>query len=229
MCIRWHRSTRFCWPIRGLFRPLRGYPRPTLKSTTRISTFLLLLMPRIPFTRRWVETAGGDTGSSDMELDLLILPGGVISGQIAKGEVLAWLRGEAKHVPIIASVSNGALVLGAAGLLDGRVATMHWEDVSALQELCPTIHIERNMRYVDTGEVVTSAGVSAGIDMSLHLIDRLLRRRAGCNYSPSDSPGRWADGCCARRMAPGPCAGRELRPSCFRTLGAHSTLTGQSA
>ena len=110
----------------------------------------------------------------DMELDLLILPGGVISGQIAKGEVLAWLRGEAKHVPIIAPVCNGALVLGAAGLLDGWVATMHWEDVSALQERCPTIHIERNMRYVDTGEVVTSAGVSAGIDMSLHLIDRLL-------------------------------------------------------
>ncbi len=71
------------------------------------------------------------------------------------------------------SVCTGALVYAAAGLLSGRPATTHWESLDLLAELDPTIDVNPEARYVDDGDVITSAGVSAGIDMALHLVARL--------------------------------------------------------
>ena len=75
-------------------------------------------------------------------------------------------------VPVMASVCSGALVYAAAGLLTGRRATTHWASLNALSELDPTIHTEVDARFVDDDDIVTSAGVSAGIDMALHLVAR---------------------------------------------------------
>lgn len=71
------------------------------------------------------------------------------------------------------SVCTGALVFAAAGLLRGRPATTHWRWLSRLAELDPTILLRPDDRFVDDGPVITSAGVSAGIDMALHLVARL--------------------------------------------------------
>jgi transcriptional regulator GlxA family with amidase domain len=71
------------------------------------------------------------------------------------------------------SVCTGSLVYAAAGLLTQRRATTHWASLNLLSELDPTIVTDVDARFVDDGDVVTSAGVSAGIDMALHLVSRL--------------------------------------------------------
>lgn len=109
-------------------------------------------------------------------LDILIVPGGVVDAEVANGTVREWLATQAGHVPLIASVCTGAFLLGAAGLLRGRRATTHWEDIEALARACPDTVVMPGVRWVDEGDVVTSAGISAGIDMALHLVARTAGR-----------------------------------------------------
>jgi transcriptional regulator GlxA family with amidase domain len=90
--------------------------------------------------------------------------------------VIAWIGRMAREAELTASVCTGALLLAAAGLLDGREATTHWEDVAELQAGWPQVKVRADQRWVDTADVVTSAGISAGIDMSLHLVERLASR-----------------------------------------------------
>ncbi|NKQ55360.1 helix-turn-helix domain-containing protein [Amycolatopsis sp. K13G38] len=72
----------------------------------------------------------------------------------------------------IASICTGAFVLAAAGLLDGKRATTHWRSAADLRELYPGVEVEENVLYTDSGDVLTSAGVAAGIDLCLHMIRR---------------------------------------------------------
>lgn len=109
-------------------------------------------------------------------IDLLIIPGGVVSGPLANPDVIAWIAACAAKSRITASVCTGAFLLAQAGLLDGKPATTHWEDRAELQARFPKLQVEHGVRWVDTGPVVTSAGISAGIDMSLHLVERLTDR-----------------------------------------------------
>jgi transcriptional regulator GlxA family with amidase domain len=107
-------------------------------------------------------------------LDVLIHPGGQGTRRLMRNpQHLAWVRAQAATVPLMTSVCTGALVYAAAGLLAGRPATTHWESLDLLNELDPSIDVNPDARYVDDGNVITSAGVSAGIDMALHLVARL--------------------------------------------------------
>jgi transcriptional regulator GlxA family with amidase domain len=74
------------------------------------------------------------------------------------------------------SVCTGAVLLAAIGLLDGKAATTHWGSIDWMREHHPDVEIRENVRFVDQGPVVTSAGVSAGIDMALHILDRMHGR-----------------------------------------------------
>jgi len=74
---------------------------------------------------------------------------------------------------VTASVCTGAFLLAQAGLLEGKQATTHWEDLAGLRRLFPGVDVIEGRRWVDLGSIVTSAGISAGIDMSLHLVARL--------------------------------------------------------
>ncbi len=105
-------------------------------------------------------------------LDILVVPGGLTPRTERDEKVIAWLAREAQTATVTASVCTGAFLLATAGLLDGRDATSHWEDVDDLQQRFPEIRVRRGVRWVDEGAVVTSAGISAGIDMSLHLVRR---------------------------------------------------------
>jgi transcriptional regulator GlxA family with amidase domain len=110
-------------------------------------------------------------------IDVLIYPGG--SGNrahIGDETYRKWLRGLADGGTLMTSVCTGALVLADAGLLDGRPATTHWGYLSQLTELGTNIQPRAQDRFVDDGDVITAAGVSAGIDMALHLIARLHSR-----------------------------------------------------
>jgi len=112
------------------------------------------------------------------QADILIVPGGVMTAPLKCGETLAWVKQEAAQAPLTASVCTGAFVLARLGLLDGRRATTHWEDIAELRETYPHLDILENTPFVDTGGIVTSAGISAGIAMSLHLVGRVLGRDA---------------------------------------------------
>lgn len=106
--------------------------------------------------------------------DVLLVPGGQgTRPQIGDADVQSWLRGTASSGTLMTSVCTGSLLLADAGLLDGRAATTHWASLEALGELGEGIEVRADDRFVDAGEVVTAAGVSAGIDMALHLVGRL--------------------------------------------------------
>ena len=90
----------------------------------------------------------------------------------------------------MASVCTGSLVYAAAGLLTGRPATTHWASLNLLSEIDPTIRTDVAARFVDDGDLLTSAGVSAGIDMALHMVarfagtERAREVRRGIQYDP---------------------------------------------
>jgi len=113
------------------------------------------------------DTTWADVG----KLDLLVLPGGDTRPLQADDGFLERLRGVAGSGTLMTSVCTGALVYAKAGLLDGRPATTHWSALDRLADL--GVNVDREARFVDDGDVVTAAGVSAGIDMALHLVARL--------------------------------------------------------
>jgi transcriptional regulator GlxA family with amidase domain len=114
------------------------------------------------------------TWESAPPLDVLVYPGGAgTRRELADEAVLDWLRGLRAAETLMTSVCTGALVYAAAGLLDGRPATTWWGALDRLGELGDAIAVRPDDRWVDSGEVVTAAGVSAGIDMALHLVARL--------------------------------------------------------
>ena len=108
-------------------------------------------------------------------LDILVVPGGYGTRREMKNPVvLEWIVRQAPHVQYLLSVCTGALVLGTAGLLDGLAATTHFMAFDELRAVAPRTEIRESSRIVDNGRVILSAGVSAGIDMSLHVVSRIL-------------------------------------------------------
>jgi transcriptional regulator GlxA family with amidase domain len=109
-------------------------------------------------------------------IDLLVIPGGWTGPQLQNPVVVEWVRMVSGHARITASVCTGAFLLGAVGLLDHHDATTHWSAIDELARHVPAARVQRQVRWVDQGSLVTAAGISAGIDMSLHLVERLLSR-----------------------------------------------------
>lgn len=124
-------------------------------------------------------------------VEVLLHPGGRGTRPLTRDAAyLDWVRHQRATAPLLTSVCTGSLVYAAAGLLAGRPATTHWSDLEELAELDPTIKLRPDDRFVDDGDVITSSGVSAGIDMALHLVarlagvDRAKEIRRGIQYDP---------------------------------------------
>lgn len=109
-------------------------------------------------------------------IDILVIPGGVVEAELAKPGVIDWIGQQAGSAHLAASVCTGAFLLGKTGLLKDRSATTHWEDVADLRTLLPDTEVVEQLRWVDEDQVITSAGISAGIDMSLYLVARFAGR-----------------------------------------------------
>ena len=108
------------------------------------------------------------------EADVLLVPGGRGTRPLTKDEpTLDWVRAGQARGALVTSVCTGSLVLAAAGLLRDRPAATYWGSFDELRALDATIDPRPDERFVDSGEIVTAAGVSAGIDMALHLVARL--------------------------------------------------------
>lgn len=106
--------------------------------------------------------------------DILVIPGGQgTRTAIDRPALIAWIRERAAVAEITTSVCTGSFLLAQAGLLAGKAATTHWGSITYLRQAFPDIDVREQARWVDEGAVVSSAGVSAGIDMALHVIARL--------------------------------------------------------
>lgn len=110
---------------------------------------------------------------------ILVVPGGAgTRAVLKKAALLEWIRRCAKTAEVVASVCTGSLVLGRAGLLDGLTATTHYQTFAELRTIAPAAGVVEDARFIDHGRIATSAGISAGIDLSLHLVARLLGAEA---------------------------------------------------
>lgn len=110
-----------------------------------------------------------------MEADILVIPGGRGIRKVVKDpETIEWVKAVAQRAELVLSVCTGSMVLAKAGLLDGLSATTHHTVFDEFEAMAPQTRLLRGERFVDNGRVITSAGISAGIDMSLHVIERLF-------------------------------------------------------
>jgi len=106
-------------------------------------------------------------------IDILVIPGGFgTRGLLGDAAALAWIRDAASRASLVTSVCSGALLLAQNGLLRGRRATTHWAALDLLASLDATIDVQRGVRVV-SDTIVTSAGVSAGMDMEFAVVEKL--------------------------------------------------------
>jgi transcriptional regulator GlxA family with amidase domain len=107
--------------------------------------------------------------------DLLLVPGGQGTRREMHNAVLTdWIKARSQEAELVMSVCTGALLLAKAGLLDGLEATTHHGAIDLLREAAPKTMVHADRRFVDNGRVVCSAGIAAGIDMSLYVVGKLL-------------------------------------------------------
>jgi transcriptional regulator GlxA family with amidase domain len=108
-------------------------------------------------------------------LDILVVPGGWgTRREVSNDRLLDWIAAQDRATSLTTSVCTGAFLLAARGLLDGLPATTHWASIERLRQTHPSVIVRDDERFIDNGHIVTSAGVSAGIDMALHVVGRLL-------------------------------------------------------
>jgi transcriptional regulator GlxA family with amidase domain len=106
-------------------------------------------------------------------LDILVVPGGWgTRKEIENTNLIRWIADRGRQVETLTSVCTGAMLLGKAGLLDGRKATTHWRSLGWMRDSFPAVTVEDRLHVVEDGNVLTSAGISAGIDMALRVVLR---------------------------------------------------------
>ncbi|MDZ4724376.1 MAG: DJ-1/PfpI family protein [candidate division Zixibacteria bacterium] len=107
-------------------------------------------------------------------IDILVVPGGFGTRKLlVNAPVIEWVRKTASTAQLVLSVCTGSIVLGKAGLLENLTVTTHHQTFELLKSVAPTVTIRDNVRFVDNGRIITAGGISAGIDMSLHVVARL--------------------------------------------------------
>ncbi len=135
-----------------------------------------------------LEVTPGYSFADAPSIDLLVVPGGFGTRALLENDVtLDWIREVAKSAKLVTSVCTGALLLAKAGLLGGRRATTHWAALDLLASMDPTMTVEREQRVVEEDGIVTSAGVSAGIDMALTVVERF------CGKEVADETARYME------------------------------------
>lgn len=159
--------------------PFEVFSVTRLNEETRrddLSPFNVFLVAE---TKETVVTTGGMKvlPEYDIEdcpvLDILVVPGGWgTRKEMGNDRLIRWITDRSTQVETLTSVCTGALLLGKAGLLDGKRATTHWRSLDWMQALFPKTTVEKNLHFVEEGNLFTSAGISAGIDMALKVVSR---------------------------------------------------------
>ena len=160
----------FCGPFEVFSVTRRNEERRREES----SPFEVLLVAERPGT---VTTTGGmtvlaqHTFANCPHLDIVVAPGGWgTRKEVTNPIMLDWLRARAAEAEIVTAVCTGSMLLGFAGLLNGLHATTHWRSLDWMRDSFPSVSVEYDKHFVEDGRVFTSAGISAGIDMSLKVV-----------------------------------------------------------
>ncbi|WLR41620.1 DJ-1/PfpI family protein [Bacillus carboniphilus] len=108
--------------------------------------------------------------------DILIIPGGpgARKNEFYNEDVIEWIFNQMKNVQLMTSVCTEAYLLAKAGLLTGRQCTTHWRSIEKLQIEFPEVDVKQEVKFVDEGKIITSGGISAGINITFYIINRLL-------------------------------------------------------
>ncbi|RRQ29505.1 DJ-1/PfpI family protein [Rhodococcus sp. Eu-32] len=112
------------------------------------------------------------TIADNRRFDVVLVPGGVVDD--VPVAAVTWIESRSAAAEVTASVCTGVFLLAAAGVLDERPVTTHWEDIDELRRSFPNLDVREQVRFIDHGDVATSAGISAGLDLALHLVGRLV-------------------------------------------------------
>jgi transcriptional regulator GlxA family with amidase domain len=133
-----------------------------------------------------IQTSGGLRVIPDLDisecppLDILVVPGGWgTRKEIHNDRLVSWIAERGSKVETLTSVCTGAMLLGQAGLLDGKHATTHWRSLDWMRESFPKVTVEDHLHVVEDDHVITSAGISAGIDMALKVVTRYFGESVG--------------------------------------------------
>lgn len=166
----------FAGPFEVFTTASRVHGRSHPEGGSPFSTFTVAATAAAVRARAGLVTLPDHTFDSAPTPDVLLVPGGVVDQVLRDPVALGWIRRAAQTARVTASVCTGSFILAEAGLLNGKAATTHWEDLDDLRRQFPDVVVREGVRWVDEGSVVTSAGIAAGIDMSLHLVARFAGR-----------------------------------------------------
>ncbi len=167
----------FAGPFEVFFTAARMHRREYPEEDILFRPLLIAEDPGPVAARGNVRVLPHHTFEDHPPLDILLIPGGVVSEVMKKKRVLEWIRKQSEEASCTVSVCTGAFLLGAVGILEGKQAVTHWEDMEDLQKLFPEVHLARGVRWTDEGNVITAAGISAGIDVALHLVERMAGKQ----------------------------------------------------
>ncbi|MBA4136505.1 MAG: AraC family transcriptional regulator [Opitutus sp.] len=145
-----------------------------MAAHTLFNVYTVAEKPGTILARNGLKIVPDHTLESAPAANVLVIPGGYgTRALLKKPSLVEWVRRQAKGAEVIVSVCTGALVLAQAGLLDGLDVTTHRENLDELARLAPSARVHGNRRFHDNGRILTAAGISAGIDVSLHVVARL--------------------------------------------------------
>lgn len=126
------------------------------------------------------------------QIDVLVVPGGNGTKiEMTKDTVLQWLKEQYTHSQITMSVCSGTRLLGKIGLLDNLKITTHHEVIADMKLIVPSAMIEENVKFVDNGKILTSAGISAGIELSLYVVAKLFGKEVANKAAVYMEYGDW--------------------------------------
>ena len=145
-----------------------------LAQHTLFHTYLVAELPGVVRARNGLKVVPDHTFESAPKPDIFVVPGGFGTRPLLnRPVVIEWVRQQSRLAQYTVSVCTGALLLAKAGLLDGLQATTHHLRLDLLRELAPATTVHADRRFLDNGNILTSAGIAAGIDGSFHLVARL--------------------------------------------------------
>jgi putative intracellular protease/amidase/Tfp pilus assembly protein PilF len=155
-----------------------GGPGEVFASTQGFNVYTVAPSEDALISQRFLKVLPAYTINNCPKPDIIVLPGGATNIPASNEDVIKWVRESAAHTEIMLSVCTGALLLSKAGLLDGKQATTWYGFIDRLQEATPKAKILRNTRFVDNGQIITTAGISAGIDGALRVVTKLMGKEA---------------------------------------------------
>lgn len=154
-----------------VFSTTRLPDRPALTDPSPFEVMLISEYPRPVYASGGMKVSPHHTIHYSPQLDILIVPGGIGEREAHGNHVLLhFIRTQARKVKTLASVCTGAILLGKAGLLNGKKATTHWMSIERMRAMLPEVEVIENVRYVEDGNIITSAGITSGIDMALRIV-----------------------------------------------------------